>query len=71
MPNILVIPAYRGAYKSEAEVLRDWDNNKAFCTPEERTSYMSKSDYERYGNALDGIVYSYKGLHVLLKMGIL
>jgi hypothetical protein len=65
MNDIILFPL-KGAYECEADVIEAWNNNADFRTPRERTAYMRKSDM-KYVNPLDGVVYVYGNLRVVLK----
>ena len=67
--SILLFPA-KGRYECEADVLEAWNNNADFRTPRERTAYMRKSDFEMFGNKMDGIVYMYGDLVVTIRSPI-
>jgi len=70
--SILLFPAGSAAlFQCEADVLEAWNNNVDFRTPRERNAYMRKSDFEQYGNKMDGIVYIYGDLNVTIKTPII
>lgn len=71
MNEIRVIPAYGREYVTIIDILDDWAANKDFLMIDERTSYINKADYIRYGNPCDSVVYDYKGIFVMLEFGVL
>ena len=68
--SILLFPKSSGMYSCEADVLEAWNNNVDFRTPKEQYAYMRKSDFEQYGNKMDGIFYCYGDLKVIVRSPI-
>jgi len=71
MATIIVMGTIGNNPTNLAEVLEAWRTNKTFLTPHEMTSYMSKHDFEKYGNKLDGVTFKAKDLSIELEKGIL
>jgi hypothetical protein len=71
MANIVIKPYIGNKPTNLLEVLQAWQDNKTFSTPFEPTSCMSRSDWEKYGNRLDGVIFNHNGLTVELERSIL
>ena len=66
--SILLFPSGNSErFQCEADILEAWNNNVDFRTPREKYGYMRKSDFEQYGNKMDGIVYIYGNLNVTIR----
>jgi len=66
-----LIPAYGNTYSEESEVIEAWKNGMTFKVLNEKANYISSSDYIKYCNKIDGVIYCYNGLYVELETGII
>lgn len=71
MSNIIVRPYIGQKFETKEEVIKAWNQNVTFATPDEFYSCMNKRNWIEYGNKLDTIVFIYFDLHVTLFEGML
>jgi len=69
MSTLYVIPAYGRTYEKTDDVVADWHDGKDFKIV--GGPYINKRDWEKYGNTLDSVVYSWGGLFWHLEMGLI
>ena len=69
MSTLYVMPAYGRTYEKSGDVVADWLDNKDFKIV--GGPYISKKDWEKYGNALDSVVYSWGEIFWQLENGLL
>lgn len=68
MNNVIrVIPAYGRNYSNSNFVLDDWNANKDFVMLGQANTYINKSDFKKYGNPLDSVIYSFGKITVPLE----
>ncbi len=58
-------------WENRTEVIKAWYQNKTFYTPYEINSCMSRHDFKKYGNKLDGVTYKFNNLTIELDRGII
>lgn len=71
MSFIIIVPTGGRSYTTESEVIEGWASNHDFMTPFEKTSYIRRTDFENYGNQLDGIKFVKGDLEVTIKEAII
>ena len=64
---ISVMPAYGRKYETADQVMEAWNADKDFKMVE--GPYINRSDWIKYGNRLDYVVYT--PFHVILENGVM